>query len=70
MKIKHKKIETKEQLLELTCKLSQESTRSWENASINDYLEALKTWPEDATGYYKNFNLDTNPNFPSWRIVR
>lgn len=38
----------------------------WQNATLNDFLEALSAWVRDMDGYYINNNLPV-PNLPSWR---
>ena len=68
MEIIYQKIESKEQLIELIRKLSNENTDSWENMSINDYLEAMGAWIDSAEGFYKNSKSNTNPDKPSWQL--
>ena len=68
MKIDYKKIETREQLLNLIRDISNENPESWENISTKDFLRALESWLESSEGFYKNFNLDTNPDIPSWQL--
>lgn len=68
MDINYKKIDNKEQLLELIRNLSNEDSSSWENTKTKDFLEALGAWLQDADGFYKNFKLETNPNEPSWQL--
>ncbi len=38
----------------------------WQNATLNDFLEALSAWVRDMDGYYINNNLPV-PNLPSWK---
>ena len=40
----------------------------WENANLNDFLEALHIWSNDCVGYYKNMNLPVNPEEAQWRV--
>ena len=40
----------------------------WENVSLEDFLEAFSRYLVDIPGYYKNQNLDVNPDIPSWRV--
>lgn len=68
MDINYKKIENKKQLLELIRKLSNEDSSSWDNIKTKDFLEALGNWLQDANDFYKNFQLETNPNEPSWQL--
>jgi hypothetical protein len=41
---------------------------SWENRTIDSYLEALSGWLEDMNGVYKNMNQPT-PTTPEWRTI-
>jgi len=68
MDIDYKRIETKEQLLELIQQLSEENSDGWENVSTQAFLEALGSWLGSAEHLYKNLNLDTDPNKPSWQL--
>ena len=44
MEIDYKKIDTKEQLLDLIQQLSAENPKDWENVSTQAFLEALGSW--------------------------
>lgn len=68
MEIDYEKIESKEALISLIQKLSTEDTKKWENLSTTDFLEALGAWLESADGFYKNFNLETSSEKPSWQL--
>lgn len=68
MEIDYKKVETKEQLLELIQELSDENPDDWENVSTQAFLEALGAWLGSADNFYKNLNLDTDANKPSWQL--
>lgn len=68
MEIQYEKIESKEQLLALIKNLSAEDSSEWENQSAVAFLEALGAWLESASGLYKNLNLDTDANSPSWQL--
>ncbi len=68
MKIDYEKIESKKELLRLIKNLSAEDSSKWENVSTSDFLEALGAWLEDADGFYKNFQLDTSSEKPSWQL--
>lgn len=41
---------------------------SWENPSLDLYLEALGAWVKDMDGYFRNQNT-VEPPQPSWRLV-
>ena len=41
---------------------------TWENATLDRYLEALAGWLDDADGYYRNQGLPV-PVEPSWHNV-
>ena len=68
MEIQYEKIESKEQLMVLIKNLSAEDSSEWENQSAVAFLEALGAWLESANGLYKNLNLDTDANSPSWQL--
>jgi hypothetical protein len=68
MEIKYERIESKEQLIALIKNLSKEDLREWENQSATAFLEALGAWLESASGAYKNLQLETDANIPSWQL--
>lgn len=68
MEIDYNKIETKEQLLELIQQLSEEDPDKWENVSTQAFLEALGSWLGSAENLYKNLNMNTDANKPSWQL--
>jgi hypothetical protein len=41
---------------------------SWENASLERYLEALGAWVADMDGYYINQGKPA-PKLPDWKVV-
>jgi hypothetical protein len=41
---------------------------SWENPTLERYLEALAAWIRDMPGYFKNQGI-AEPGEPSWRLV-
>ena len=40
----------------------------WENAALDDYLEALSAWIADSPGYFANRGEEP-PEQPSWSLV-
>ena len=40
---------------------------SWENVSLENYLEAIQSWTEDMEGYYQNNYLSIPENI-SWKV--
>ena len=44
------------------------SPEVWENLTLEDYLEAMAAWTEDADGYYANQGLSM-PEQPSWKML-
>ena len=68
MKLDFKKIESKAELINLIRKLCSKDNKSWKNVTTSDFLEAFAAWLEDADGFYKNFQLETNSNLPSWQL--
>ena len=41
---------------------------SWENPTLERYLEALSAWIRDMPGYFKNQGI-AEPREPSWGLV-
>ena len=41
---------------------------TWENVRLEDFLEALAAYIRDVPGYYQNFQMDVDPDVPSWRL--
>lgn len=68
MDFDYKKIESKNQLLELIQSLCEEDPADWENSSTKHFLEALGAWLGSSEQLYKNLNLDTDANNPSWQL--
>jgi len=68
VKINYEEIRTKEELLKLIKRLSEEDTTTWENNDIQNFLLAMSSWLEDADGFYKNFGLSTSAEHPSWQL--
>jgi hypothetical protein len=68
MEIQYERIESKEQFLALIKNLSAEDSAKWENQSAVAFLEALSAWLESADSLYKNLNLVTDANSPSWQL--
>ncbi|WP_226467286.1 DUF7660 family protein [Luteimonas panaciterrae] len=42
---------------------------SWENPTLEEFLEALSSWTEDMDGYYKNNNLPMPTDIPWSRFA-
>jgi hypothetical protein len=40
----------------------------WENATLEEYLEALAAWVRDMDGLYKNLGVPM-PEAPDWRLI-
>lgn len=41
---------------------------SWENPTLEQFLEALGTWIADMDGYYLSRGMDV-PHQPDWKVV-
>lgn len=41
---------------------------TWENASIDDYLDAMAAWVEDMDGYYLNVGKQV-PEEINWSVI-
>ncbi len=68
MEIDYEKIGSKQELIDLICRLCSEDTSKWENVSTLSFLEAMAAWLESSGNLYKNLNLDTDSELPSWQI--
>jgi len=40
----------------------------WENANLDDFLEAMSAWVDDCPGYYTNRG-EAVPEQPSWKVI-
>lgn len=54
--------------LRLLCHDLAANTQSWENRTLEDFLEALSRYAEEIDGYYQNMHIPVNPEQPSWRL--
>lgn len=66
-----KEITSRKDLAEFVRELSKDyknNPASWENHTIESYLEALSGWIEDMEGVFKNMN-QTAPATPEWRTI-
>lgn len=45
-----------------------DNQESWENKTLDSFLEALAAWMEDMDGYYLSHNIPV-PSQPSWQTV-
>jgi len=43
-----------------------DNPESWENKTLPDFLEALRTYTLDIQGYYDNMKLNINADKPDW----
>ena len=62
-------IKTREDLARFVNKLSaeyKEAPGSWENGSLQAFLDALAAWIEDMDGYFQNQNQPVPIN-PEWK---
>ena len=46
----------------------QNNVKGWENATLEQFLNALQAYSQDIDGYYKNMNLAVDPDQASWRV--
>ena len=44
-----------------------ENTKSWENDTLERYIEAMAGWVNDMDGFYRNNNLNIEDE-PMWRV--
>ena len=65
-----KQVQTREDFIRLVKGLAQDfesSPETWENPTLNQYLEAIAAWTADSDGYFAN-RVETAPDSPSWRL--
>lgn len=65
------KIKTKDDLILFVLNLVadyRESPNSWENATLDSFLEALAAYLEDIDGFYRNQNREI-PDKPTWGYI-
>jgi hypothetical protein len=70
MKNTIEKITNKQQFLEFMQLLIDDfknNPNEWENKTVNDYLDAIKSWTDDMDGYYVNNNLPVPTNV-NWQV--
>jgi hypothetical protein len=41
---------------------------TWENSTLDTFLEAMVSYTEDIQGYYNNTNQNVNADTPSWKV--
>jgi hypothetical protein len=66
-----KNVKTKEDFIKFLGMLAEDkksNIEEWENKSIEDYLESIKSWIEDMEGYYKNNNIQAPKNI-DWNFI-
>jgi hypothetical protein len=61
-------IQSKEDLVRFLHDLTENDPTSWENPTLERFLDALARWLEDSDWYYKNAGLDV-PRTPSWKSI-
>lgn len=44
----------------------EENKSSWENKTLEDFLEAMQAYTEDVQGFYDNMKMDINADKPTW----
>lgn len=47
-----------------------ENNNSWENKTLEDFLESMISYTEDVQGYYDNNNLNIDADNPTWENFR
>jgi hypothetical protein len=64
-------VRSREDLARFVASLASEartSPDSWENPTLERYLEALSAWISDMPGYFKNRHQET-PTAPTWGLI-
>jgi hypothetical protein len=62
-------VRSKEDLAEFIAALCRDlrtDAGSWENATLERFLDAAQAWIRDMDGYYRNAGQE-RPDIPSWR---
>ncbi|KQS40986.1 hypothetical protein [Pedobacter sp. Leaf194] len=55
------------EFLEMLRKDFLDNPESWENKTLPDFLEALRSYNEDIQGYYNKLKQDINADRPNWQ---
>jgi hypothetical protein len=45
-----------------------QNKESWENHTLDRFLQAMCAYAEDVQGYYNNLKLNINADVPTWRV--
>jgi len=64
-------IETKRDLVKFIDILEKDfktNSDSWENVTLETYLQALGAWINDMDGYFNNIN-EPAPDAPTWKLI-
>ena len=64
-------IRTKQEFVSFVYDLSRNyknDPKSWENADLGTFLEALAAWTDDMEGYYLNHKQQV-PETPNWQTI-
>ena len=40
----------------------------WKNSNLENFLQVMLSWTEDADGYYQNISVSNSIDTPSWRL--
>lgn len=43
---------------------------NWENRTLEDFLEAMEAYTEDAQGFYDIMKMDIDADKPTWEIFK
>jgi hypothetical protein len=54
--------------LGLLIKDFQTNKTTWENDTLERFLETTESYAEDIQGYYDNTNQNINADVPSWKV--
>jgi len=66
--MKPEDVKTREDFIAYLAASQTEDTVSWENNTLDRFLEALEAYTNDIGGYYKNNKIAVDPDKPSWRV--
>ncbi len=45
----------------------EKNKETWENRTLEDFLEAMEAYTEDVQGFYDNMKMDVDADKPTWK---
>jgi hypothetical protein len=67
---RHRNVRSREEFIQFVKAMSddlRDNADSWQNMTLERYIEAIGSWTQDMDGYYKNQGLPI-PDDPNWKV--